>query len=199
MIRIIVATNNQGKMGEIKEIFQNSRYEMVSLKDINFTDNIVEDQDSFKGNALKKALTVMEVTNEIVLGDDSGLEVDELGGSPGILSARFAGERSKDRDNNEKLLELMNNIPLDKRGAQFRCVMALVSPNGEELISEGICRGTISYEPHGKFGFGYDPLFIPEGYDKTFAQLGEKEKNKISHRAIALKNMKNMIKNVFNT
>lgn len=197
MKKIIVATGNQGKMKEIERIFTSDKYELLSLKEIGFTKKVAEDQDNFEGNALKKAITVMQSIHEITLADDSGLEVDKLNGEPGISSARFAGEGARDIDNNNKLLGLMKNVPLGERGAQFRCVMVLVFPNGNKLTSEGICRGTISYEAYGDSGFGYDPIFIPEGYNKTFAQIGNGDKNKISHRAIALNNMKELIKNIF--
>lgn len=197
MKKIIVATRNPGKMKEIEEIFKSNRYKIFSLDDIGFMVNIVEDQDSFKGNAIKKALSVVESIGEIALGDDSGLEVDELGGQPGIFSARFSGPDATDKENNEKLIRIMKSIPLDRRGAQFRCLMALVLPDGRQFIAEGICRGTIGYEAHGNMGFGYDPLFIPDGYTKTFAQIGEEHKNQISHRAIALRNIKSLVKNIF--
>ena len=155
---------------------------------------IVEDGKSFFENAMKKAKTVSEKTGLLAIADDSGLEVDALGGRPGIYSARFAGENATDKENNERLLMEMKDIPLEKRGAQFRCVMVAYRPDGKWIKTEGICRGTITTEPRGEKGFGYDPVFLPEGHDKTMAELSMEEKNRISHRGKALAALKKEIK-----
>lgn len=193
MKKIIIATHNLGKLKEIRNILKGDEYEFFSLGDIDFTHEIIEDQDTFEGNALKKAYSVMRIAKELTLADDSGLEVDILNGQPGIFSARFSGEHATDDNNNEKLLRLMKDVPFEERGAQFRCVIALVLPSGQSLISEGICRGKIADKPYGNHGFGYDPIFVPEGFDRTFAQIDEKEKNKISHRSIALHRLKEIM------
>ncbi|NLJ67032.1 MAG: RdgB/HAM1 family non-canonical purine NTP pyrophosphatase [Clostridiales bacterium] len=193
MKKIIIASNNKGKIREIRAIIGEQDIELLDLKDIGFTDEITEDGYSIKENAVKKGLSVMKAVGELTIADDSGLEVDAIDGQPGVLSARFSGEGATDESNNRKLLELLSNIPMEKRGAQFRCVMALIYPNGRILTAEGICRGRIAYKPIGDKGFGYDPIFIPNGYDKTFSQLGSHVKNQISHRAIALYKMKGIM------
>ncbi|MGI5850940.1 MAG: RdgB/HAM1 family non-canonical purine NTP pyrophosphatase [Caldicoprobacterales bacterium] len=193
MKKIIIASNNKGKIKEIRAIIGEQDIELLDLKDIGFTDEITEDGYSIKENAVKKGLSVMKAVGELTIADDSGLEVDAIDGQPGVLSARFSGEGATDESNNRKLLELLSNIPMEKRGAQFRCVMALIYPNGRILTAEGICRGRIAYKPIGDKGFGYDPIFIPNGYDKTFSQLGSHVKNQISHRAIALYKMKGIM------
>ena len=193
MKKIIIASNNKGKIREIRAIIGEQDIELLDLKDIGFTDEITEDGYSIKENAVKKGLSVMKAVGELTIADDSGLEVDAIDGQPGVLSARFSGEGATDESNNRKLLELLSNIPMEKRGAQFRCVMALIYPNGRILTAEGICRGRIAYKPIGDKGFGYDPIFIPNGYDKTFSQLGSHVKNQISHRAIALDKMKGIM------
>jgi len=193
MKKIIIASNNKGKIKEIRAIIGEQDIELLDLKDIGFTDEITEDGYSIKENAVKKGLSVMKAVGELTIADDSGLEVDAIDGQPGVLSARFSGEGATDESNNRKLLEHLSNIPMEKRGAQFRCVMALIYPNGRILTAEGICRGRIAYKPIGDKGFGYDPIFIPNGYDKTFSQLGSHVKNQISHRAIALYKMKGIM------
>ena len=193
MKKIVIASNNLGKIKEIKDILGNKEFEFLSMNDVGFHQDVVEDQDSFEGNALKKASSVMEVIGEITLADDSGLEVDILDGQPGIFSARFSGENPTDKKNNEKLLELMKHVPHEDRGAQFRCVIALILPDGRRFMAEGICRGKIAGEPSGNNGFGYDAIFIPEGLDKTFGELPNHEKNQISHRFKALNKLREIM------
>jgi XTP/dITP diphosphohydrolase len=194
MERLIFASNNEGKIKEVKQLLHDFPIKVESLKDIGIQVNIIEDQESFEKNALKKATEIMKITGKWVLSDDSGLEVDALNGQPGVYSARFAGEKASDEENNQKLLRMMQQIPDSKRGAQFRCVVALVSPKGHVIQTEGICRGKIGHAPKGNNGFGYDPLFIANAVEKTFAELTEDEKNIISHRAIALKKLKELIR-----
>lgn len=194
MKKLVIATNNTGKLKEIQEIFKELAFDIVSLRDLNFTATIEEDQNSFEGNARKKALEVMRYTGEITLADDSGLEVEALNGMPGVLSARFAGINASDEQNNEKLLHMMNNIPYEKRKARFRCVIVVAFPDGRTLVSEGTCEGRIGYYPKGTNGFGYDPLFIVDKYGKTFAELEQDEKNSISHRGMALQRIKAQLK-----
>jgi len=193
MRKIVIASNNAGKIKEIQNILGNNKFEFLSLKDVEFYQEILEDQDSFEGNAYKKAKSVARVINEIILADDSGLEVDILNGQPGVFSARFSGENATDEKNNEKLLKMMEGVPEEKRGAQFRCVLVLMLPNGKSFKVEGICRGRIADRPYGNEGFGYDPIFIPEGYNITFGQMGKDEKNRISHRFLALKKLKEIM------
>lgn len=195
MKRLLVASNNEGKVGEIRQLFKGLPYNIVSMKDIGLNIQVEEDQPDFAGNSLKKAKEVSNKTGEIVLADDSGLEVKALNGLPGVYSARFAGEMASDRENNEKLLSLMTDIPEKRRIARFRCVITIYYPDGRYLQTEGTCPGIIGYEPVGNGGFGYDPLFWPAGLNKSMAELTSEEKNIISHRAIAIKAMVDLLSN----
>ncbi|WP_040683803.1 XTP/dITP diphosphatase [Thermobrachium celere] len=198
MMRLIVASNNNHKVQEIKEILKPLGIEAVSLKEAGISIEIVEDGTTFEENAYKKAKTIYDITKEAVLADDSGLEVYALNNAPGVYSARFAGEECNYKKNNEKLLELLKDMPDDKRGARFVCTMILITKEGEVIKSVGTVEGVISKEPRGTNGFGYDPLFIVPELDKTFAELSEEEKNKISHRARALENLKGLLEDYFN-
>jgi XTP/dITP diphosphohydrolase len=169
-------------------------YRVYSLEDFPEIPEIVEDGTTFKENALKKASMVAQYTGFLTIADDSGLEVDYLGGAPGIYSARFAGEPKSDRRNNQKLLKLMQGVPMDKRTARFRCVIAIVTISGENYITEGVCEGIIAKEPHGEGGFGFDPLFYLPEYKKTMAELDAREKNRISHRAKAFQGAVSILK-----
>lgn len=191
-MRLIVASGNAGKVKEIREILETvaGDAEVLSLKDIyNPVPDIPETADSFEGNSYQKAEWLRSRQNCWVLADDSGLEVDALDGAPGIYSARYAGEPSDSGRNMDKLLEELGDLPLEKRTARFQCVMVLLSPEGEKWSVQGTCEGHIQMEKSGVEGFGYDPLFVPEGYDKTFAELGKEIKNGISHRGKALKQL----------
>lgn len=185
-MKLVLATRNRGKVRELGELVSPFGYEVVSLDHYPGVPEIIEDGTTFKENAVKKATTVARLTGQLALADDSGLEVDYLGGAPGVYSARFAGEGHDDRANNEKLLRLLEGVPPEKRTARFRCVVAVATPQGQVFTAEGSCEGIIAGEPRGEGGFGYDPLFYLPGYGKTFAQLDPAEKNRISHRARAL-------------
>lgn len=180
--KLVFATNNQHKLQEVRAII-NNEFEIMSLKDINCTDDIPETTDTFQGNALQKAHYIKDKYGFDCFADDSGLEVEALGGAPGVHSARYATNGHDHKANIAKLLKEMDGK--ENRAAQFRTVAALII-NGEEHLFEGIIKGTIKTEEHGVNGFGYDPVFQPEGYDMTFAEMSEEEKNKISHRAIAM-------------
>ena len=187
----VIATGNKHKLEEIGTILKDFNLKVLSMKDVDLEGlEIIEDGNTFEENALIKARTVMEKTGKLTLADDSGLEVDILDNRPGIFSARFAGENATDEDNNNKLLKLLEDVPLEKRSARFVCAMAAMFPNGESIVLRGECPGLIGFKPKGESGFGYDPLFIVEEYNQTFAQIGEEKKNKISHRAIALEKLK---------
>jgi len=191
MIDILIATKNKNKVKEIKHLLKNMDVNVMSIEDGQWEiPEIIEDGSTFKENAIKKAKTIASITGKITLADDSGLEVDALGGQPGIISARFSGENASDRENNLKLLNMMLEVPEDRRGAQFRSAIAIASPEGKIEVVEGICRGDIGVSERGGQGFGYDPLFIPVGYNKTFAELSLDIKNKISHRGRALEKAK---------
>ena len=192
--KLIVATKNKGKLKEIRKILDD--VEVIGLCDLPLSLDIVEDGSTFEENALKKAEVLMHELSAPVLADDSGLEVDALGGRPGVFSARYAGENASDEDNMNKLLDELGNTPTDQRGARFVCVMCLVTPDGKHYTARGETKGRILNAPQGENGFGYDPLFYNEEYAKTFAQLSSDEKNALSHRGRALRQMHELLKQV---
>ncbi len=183
--RLVVASNNKHKIEEIKSILGN-RYDLLSMSEIGFNDDIVEDADSFEGNALLKARTIAYKFHCNCLADDSGLMVEALNNEPGVYSARYAGEPTNHDLNIEKVLRKLEGI--ENRNAKFTSVIALII-DGTEYLFEGEIKGSIRIERAGQKGFGYDPIFEPEGYNITFAEMDEAEKNAISHRARALANM----------
>jgi XTP/dITP diphosphohydrolase len=223
---ILIATRNAHKVGEIRAIL-GTQFHFFTLADFSGAPAVVEDAETFAGNAAKKAGELAQwlapnpefkiQTPDFVLADDSGLEVDALNGAPGVHSARFArsadgssasSENSPDTDNNAKLLRLLKDVPLEKRTGRFRCVIAFVpvaqgkiecaSPvcyadEPELQIFDGACEGRIQFATSGRNGFGYDPLFVPDGFSQSFAELGEDVKNSLSHRAKALEKLKNFL------
>lgn len=194
MIPLVIATKNKGKIKEFREILQGLPFEILSLMDFPQCPEIIENGSSFQENAIIKAETLRDYTEHTVLADDSGLEVDYLGGNPGIYSARFAGEGASDEANNQKLLGLLSDVSWEQRGAQFTCVIAISRPHNETVVVQGRCRGMIAREPRGDLGFGYDPLFFLPEFEKTFSQLGPDIKNKISHRGNAMKKAVEVLK-----
>ena len=214
MTTLLIATRNAHKVGEIQAILGDG-FSCLTLKEFPDAPAVVEDADTFAGNASKKAAELARwlagkhpTSNtqyrppKFVLADDSGLEVDALNGAPGVHSARFAAldksENSHDADNNAKLLRLLKDVPLEKRTGRFHCVIALVSVTTEASrqspdakLFEGTCEGVIQFAASGQGGFGYDPLFVPVGFQQSFAELGEDVKNRLSHRAQALMKLKN--------
>jgi len=180
---IIVATKNKGKIKEIKKILGD--HNVISQGEAGINIDVEETGTTFAENAMLKAESIAEKVTCAVIADDSGIEVDALNGAPGIYSARYCGEDATDEDRVDKLLDEIKDA--DTRGAQFNCAIALVMPDGEKHIFSGIVRGTLDFEPKGENGFGYDPIFIPDGYDKTFGELDSSIKDEISHRARALK------------
>jgi XTP/dITP diphosphohydrolase len=185
---LVLATKNDHKIDEIRQIMSGFPIEILTYSDLPIFPDVVEDGNSFDANALKKAWTVCAATGKMALADDSGLEVYYLGGLPGVRSARFAGEDADYDANNKKLLELMKHLRSeDQRVAAFRCAVAIVSPWGMEILVEGHCEGHIGHRERGTGGFGYDPLFIPRGYDKTFAEMPPEQKDRISHRGKAIR------------
>jgi XTP/dITP diphosphohydrolase len=223
MTTLVIATHNAHKVGEIRALL-GGRFQFLTLDDFPGVPAVIEDTDTFAGNATKKAtelaqwlaanrsrFTIPDST-AFILADDSGLEVDALNGAPGVHSARFAAmdknENSKDTDNNAKLLRLLKDVPAEKRMARFRCVFAFLAMSPEKIenaspvcyanesqaqIFEGVCEGKIIFEPRGKNGFGYDPLFVPDVFDQTFAELGDTVKNRLSHRAQACQKLRQYI------
>lgn len=194
MKKLIVASNNQGKIKEIKEILKDFNLEVVSLKEANIEANIVEDGNTFIENAYKKAYEIYKLTGEMVLSDDSGLMVDALDGAPGVFSARFAGEHGNDKKNNEKLLKLLEGKKEEQRTAKFVAAMVLIINKDKILKVQGECNGCIIEEGKGHDGFGYDPLFYIPKLNKTFAEISSAEKNSISHRGKALSKLKDKLK-----
>ncbi|MEG6614007.1 XTP/dITP diphosphatase [Pseudoclostridium thermosuccinogenes] len=194
MRKFLVATKNKGKLKEIEEILAGLPFEVVSMEQAGIDKDIEEYGTTFEENAMIKAKELHRLTGEMVMADDSGLEVDYLNGAPGIYSARFAGEGATDEDKNKKLLELLEGVPFEKRSARFVCVIAVVFPDGRSFTVKGTCDGYIGFAPQGTNGFGYDPLFFLPEYNMTTAQLDPDEKNKISHRGKALKAMVEKLK-----
>lgn len=190
MKRIVIATQNENKVAEIKEMLKGTGIEAVSLRDLNIDVDVVEDGNTFEENAYKKALEIMKITGMPTLADDSGLEVDALDGAPGVYSARFAGVHGDYARNNEKLLELMKDVPDERRGARFVTAMVLLYPDMKKITARGEIKGYIGHELRGSNGFGYDPLFIVPELKRSFAELTNREKNSISHRGRALKAMR---------
>jgi XTP/dITP diphosphohydrolase len=189
-MNIVLATRNKKKVEEIKKILgpMGAASKIYTLDDFPDMEDVVEDGDTFEANAVKKAKQIAGATGMTALADDSGLEVDFLDRAPGVYSARYAGEDVDDRANNDKLLNALKDIPAEKRGAQFVCCIALAS--GKEIRTfTGYVKGRIGTEPKGASGFGYDPLFYPEGSNRTFAEMSDTEKNAISHRANALREL----------
>lgn len=190
-MKIVLATRNKNKVEEIREILKMylddeifSQIELLSSADFQIPE-IEEDGETYEENALKKAREVYKFTKLPSLADDSGIEVEILGGRPGVFSARYAGEGATDEENNKKLLKELENVPIEKRKAKFKCVIAYVD-SVEERIFYGETSGKVIFEPLGDGGFGYDPLFLPDGFDLTYAQLPGEVKNRISHRSKAL-------------
>jgi XTP/dITP diphosphohydrolase len=191
---IVVATANPGKLREIRESLGDMEVQILSLADLAPLAPVKEEGRTFLENALKKARAAAWHTSRLAIADDSGLEVDYLRGEPGVRSARFAGEGASDADNNRKLLQRLEGVPPTQRGAAFRCVIAVVDPQGREAWVEGTCRGVIGEQERGAQGFGYDPLVIIPALGKTLAELPLEEKNRISHRGKALAALKEVLK-----
>lgn len=197
MKRFVVATGNKGKLKEIKEILAQFPLEVVSMAEAGINDEIEETGKTFEENALIKARYIAGITNEMVMADDSGLEVDYLNGEPGIYSQRFAGPGASDADKNNKLLGLLEGIPFEKRTARFVCAVAVVFPGGKSFTVRGTCEGYIGDAPAGDKGFGYDPIFYVPAYNKTIAEMDAEVKNSISHRGNALRKMVQELKSKY--
>ncbi|OGU67599.1 MAG: non-canonical purine NTP pyrophosphatase, RdgB/HAM1 family [Ignavibacteria bacterium RIFCSPHIGHO2_02_FULL_56_12] len=191
-VRLVLASRNTHKIAELRFFLSGLSIEVLSLEDFPWVPSLIEDGATFEENATKKALQAFGAVNLPVLADDSGLEVFYLNGRPGVYSARYAGEPASDAANNERLLREMRGVAPRRRRAQFRAVLALVAPGASEL-AQGVCPGTVAEEPRGTNGFGYDPIFVPDGSSKTYAELTQDEKNAISHRSRAFANMRGLI------
>lgn len=192
MKKILIATNNKGKVDEIKQILK--EYELISLKDINCNIEVEENQDTFEGNSLKKAKEISKITNMPCIADDSGLCIEKFDGWPGVYSARFLGEDAIPEERNDAILEKMKGLKEDERMAKFKCVITYYN-DGTVITGIGEAIGKIAEEPRGNNGFGFDPIFELEN-GKTYAELSGKEKNKISHRKKAIENLKKQLTNM---
>lgn len=183
--RLLVATHNQGKKHEYEELLADAEVELVSLADVGIAQTIPEEGETYAENALLKARGYAALSGLLTLADDSGIEVDALGGAPGVRTARYAGEDASDAERNALLLRAIAGVPEAQRTARFRCVIALAWPDGRTAVVEGVVEGRIATEPRGEHGFGYDPIFYVPEYGRTMAELPEQVKNRISHRARA--------------
>ena len=185
--KLLLATGNPGKARELAELLKGVPFEMVSLRDLKLPTEIDEPADTFEGNAIIKAEAYARMSGLLTLADDSGLEIDALNGQPGVHSKRFAGEDATDEDRVQIVLQRLEDVPWDQRTARYSCVIAIAVPDGDTVTCEGICSGIIGHELRGSGGFGYDPIFYLQEFDKTVAELSLEEKNRISHRARAAK------------
>jgi XTP/dITP diphosphohydrolase len=193
-MEIVLATRNKKKVEEIRRITAGLPIAVLSLADYPECPETVEDRDTFEGNAIKKAVEVCACTGKVALADDSGLEVDALNGAPGVYSARYAGPGANDIGNNQKLLAELKDVSPEKRTARFVCCMALAFPDGRVQTFLGYADGRIGLEPMGKTGFGYDPVFLPHGFDRTFAEMSGEEKDRLSHRGKAIEKFVNFVR-----
>jgi XTP/dITP diphosphohydrolase len=185
-MQLLIATRNKHKLKELRDLLADLPLKIISVGEIRGLPEVAEDVESIRDNAVKKAVETARFGKMLTMADDTGLEVDALNGQPGVLSARFAGKEASYHDNNLKLLRMLKDVPLEKRAARFRCVVAAADESGLIEAVEGICNGAILEEERGGGGFGYDPLFLPDGQVKTFGELPPEVKNRISHRAKAL-------------
>lgn len=193
MKKIILASNNKGKIAEVKEILKDMNVEVISMKEAGLDVDIEENGSTFEENALIKAEAIMKMTGEITIADDSGLEVDYLNKEPGIYSARYMGHDTSYDIKNNAIIQRLDGVKGTDRSARFVCAMAVVFPDGKNIIARGTIEGLIADKPMGENGFGYDPImYLPE-YQKTSAQLSSEEKNKISHRGKALEKLKTQL------
>lgn len=197
MKKIIIATKNKGKAMEFKELFMSYQISAISLLDISVDlPDVEETGETFTDNARLKAEKIASILNLPVLADDSGLMIDALDGQPGIYSARYAGENKNDQANMEKVIKELSDIPFDERTARFICVLAIAGPGKDTIFRTGYCEGLIPFSAKGTNGFGYDPIFVPKGYEKTMAQMDPKEKAEISHRNHALKQLEKWMQGI---
>jgi XTP/dITP diphosphohydrolase len=188
--KLVLATHNKHKAEELQAMLKDLGVEVLTLDPFPQVGEIVEDAETIEGNAIKKAKEVSESTGLPAMADDTGLEVFYLNKAPGVYSSRYAGPGATYADNCRKLLATLKGVPPRRRGAQFRCVLALVGQGVPPILEEGICRGTIIESPRGEGGFGYDPIFLPDGYMQTFAEMPLDVKNSLSHRGRALQKMR---------
>ncbi len=199
MKKIVLATGNEHKAEEFRDLFAGSKFKVLSAKKYGGMPKVIEDGNTFQKNAYLKAYSLFKQLKKKhwVIADDSGLEVDYLDGAPGIYSARYAGTEASVSENVDKLLKNLEAIPESERKASFRCILCLIDKDGGTYYFEGICEGFIGRKPRGESGFGYDPIFLPEGHKSSFAELGESIKSELSHRAKAVIACKQFFKKKF--
>jgi len=197
MTGIVIATRNEKKLRELRRYLKSIKTGVISLNEIPGSPTIREDKRTFKGNAVKKALVISKFTGGLVLADDSGLEIKALGGLPGVKSARFAGQKKKDHDNNIKVLTMLNGVPAKKRSARFICAIAIADKGRIVKLIEQHCSGSIAESIRGRHGFGYDSIFLIPKYKRTFGELGFKTKDRMSHRSKALKKARQFLRSYF--
>jgi len=192
-LELVIATGNKKKLKEIKYMLKGFNFRITSLSDYKNLPRIIEDGQSFKMNAIKKAVTISRYLKKLTIGEDSGLEVKILGNRPGIYSSRYAGKAATDEKNNKKLLKELKDVPMNKRQARYVCAVALADDKGLIGVVEGTCSGFIATEKKGKAGFGYDPIFYIPKFKKTFGQLGERIKHRMSHRFKAFRKLREIL------
>jgi XTP/dITP diphosphohydrolase len=195
-VKVLLATRNPGKVNEARWILEPTGLQVISLNELKSDCCFQETESSYVDNARGKARAAFERHKIWTIGEDSGLEIDALNGKPGVMSARFFPPEINYYERNRRILEMLISIPSAERTARFRCVVCLISPAGEERIFEGVCEGMIAHTIRGSYGFGYDPIFIPEGYGLTFAEMNQMLKNRISHRAKAFRQVAEFLKTV---
>ncbi|MFO7651134.1 MAG: RdgB/HAM1 family non-canonical purine NTP pyrophosphatase [bacterium] len=193
-MKLLLATRNPGKLAELKSLLDGSGWEAVMLDAYPLAPEVEETGATFAENARLKARSAFEHSRTWTVAEDAGLEVDALGGEPGVFSARYAGPDATDKDRCRKLLAKLIAVPDERRHARFKCVMCLIDPDGAETVFEGACEGKVSLHARGSAGFGYDPLFIPDGHSQTFGELGLEVKSTISHRARAMRQVVDLLR-----
>lgn len=193
-MRLLIATHNRGKLVEFQELFADLPFELVTLDQIGILDDVAETGETFAENARSKAVEYARRSNLLTLADDSGLQVDALGGEPGVRSKRYAGENKSDPERVAFLLDKLRDVPRGRRAARFRCVIALATPSGKVYVCDGMCEGVIEFAPRGTNGFGYDPVFLFPDLGATMAELSSDEKNRLSHRARAAEKARQVLK-----
>ncbi len=191
---VVLASNNKGKLKEIKTLLNQFKIQVLSPADIGINIDVKEDGLTYEENAIKKASAIMSISNKNTIADDSGLEIDFLNGEPGIYSARYGGKDISDTDRNIMILNQLKDIPFEKRSARFICAIAVLFTDGDKIVVRGECEGFIAFKPEGNNGFGYDPIFYLPEYNLTMGQLDGSIKNKISHRAKALSLLEESLK-----
>jgi XTP/dITP diphosphohydrolase len=196
MLKLLIATNNKGKIHEFQALLKGIPYDLVTPDNISLKLDVEESGSTYEANAKLKALAFCAASGLLTLADDSGLEVDALNGEPGIRSSRYAGVAAADTNKVDYLLSKLNGIPEEKRSARFRCVIAIAKPDGQVVFCSGKCEGRIAFQPRGREGFGYDPVFYIPELGQTMAELTEKIKNQISHRGRAAREAIKLLKNL---